>query len=40
MRILEFISGAVIGLLTFFVLILAVIFSVGSMGRYLKAKSM
>jgi len=40
MRALEFLGGVVLGTASLLVLLVGCIFAVGSMGRYLKTKSM
>jgi hypothetical protein len=40
MKVLEFLAGLVIALLSTIILLFGMMFAVGSMGRYIKAKSM
>ncbi len=39
MRILETLAGAVVAVITVFILIAGSLFALGSIGRYIKAKS-
>jgi hypothetical protein len=40
MKVLEVLAGAVIAVLTVLILIVGSVFAVGSIGRYLKGKTM
>jgi len=40
MKVLEFLGGAVIGLLSSLILVAGSIFALGSIGRYMKVKNM
>ncbi len=40
MKVLESIGGVVVGVVTLLILAVGALFAVGSIGRYLKAKSM
>jgi hypothetical protein len=40
MRFLETLAGAVIGLLSVFVLLVGIVFAAGSIGRYFRVKNM
>jgi hypothetical protein len=40
MRVLEFLGGVVIGIVSMLILVVGALFTLGSMGRYMKIKSM